>query len=113
MSPLLAIVFLVILQPAHLCNGSLGGLHPCEEVKLDPFQLLGTHSTGLKPVDTMLTNPIHYLVDQLIKTLCYGKSGQMDRSRNKHSKQPVIKQDRNKNIILRKENSKSILINKL
>ena len=75
----------MMLFPLTLSCGSLGKLDLCAEVKPDPLQLAGIVETGVKPVDIALSHPLHFLYNIILKSLCFGKTGQLQKSRQTFS----------------------------
>ena len=96
-SPKVSFLLLLVLTPFVLSCGSLGKLDLCKEVKPGPLQLSGVLESGLKPVDTALNHPLYFLWNIVIKSLCFGKLGNLEKSELIHSE---LKKEDNNMVIL-------------
>ena len=79
------LLLLLMMFPLTLSCGSLGKRDLCAEVKPDPLELAGIVKTGLKPVDIALSHPVHFLYNIILKSLCFGKTGQLQKSKQTFS----------------------------
>ena len=75
------LLLLLVTTPFALSCGSLSKLDLCKEVKPEPLQLAGVLETGLKPVDIALSHPVHFLWNIVLKSLCFGKIGELQKSK--------------------------------
>ena len=89
---------LLLMAPLLLACGNLGRPDICREIKPRPLQLSGVLESGLKPVDTVLVNPLYFLWNIVIKSLCFGKIGNLEKSKLIHSE---FKKEANNVVILR------------
>ena len=105
-SPKVSFIFLLVLTPFVLSCGSLGKLDLCKEVKPGPLQLSGVLESGLKPVDTVLSHPVYFLWNIVIKSLCFGKLGELEKSKLVYSEP----KKENKNRVILKTKGYPILV---
>jgi hypothetical protein len=102
-------LFFLVMTPYVFSCGSLGKLDLCKEVKPEPLQLAGVLETGIKPVDMALTHPLHFLWNIVLKSLCFGKVGELEKSKlafsepKKKNKNKVILRTKGHPILVKEE----------
>ena len=78
-------------------------------MKPEPLQLAGVLETGIKPVDMALTHPLHFLWNIVLKSLCFGKVGELEKSKlafsepKKKNKNKVILRTKGHPILVKEE----------
>ena len=105
-SPKASFLLLLIMTPLLLACGNLGRPDLCREVKPGPLQLSGVLESGLKPVDTALNHPLYFLWNIVIKSLCFGKLGNLEKSKLVYSEP----KKENKNMVILKTKGYPILV---
>ena len=105
-SPKASFLLLLIMAPLLLACGNLGRPDLCREVKPGPLQLSGVLESGLKPVDTALNHPLYFLWNIVIKSLCFGKLGELEKSKLVYSET----KKENKNRVILKTKGHPILV---
>ena len=71
---------MMLPHPTPACS-SLTTLNICSEVPPDMMSMVGVVDSGSKPINTILTNPLHFFINTLIQALCFGRTGQYQKAK--------------------------------